>query len=45
MQMVADGLTEPVVRERSFKFTFPDCDKLPPPVMPFIDVSFSYSGT
>jgi len=43
-KMMADGLTEPVVRERTFKFDFPECDKLPPPVMPFIDVSFAYSG-
>lgn len=42
--MVAKGLTEPVHKEASFKFNFPDCDKLPPPVMPFVDVSFAYSG-
>lgn len=42
--MVAKGLTEPVSRESTFKFSFPDCDKLPPPVLPFVDVSFSYSG-
>jgi hypothetical protein len=43
-KMVAKGLTEPVTRESTFRFTFPDCDKLPPPVLPFVDVSFSYSG-
>ena len=43
-KMVAKGLTEPVHKESTFKFSFPDCDKLPPPVMPFVDVSFSYSG-
>jgi ATP-binding cassette subfamily F protein 2 len=43
-KMVAKGLTEPVTQESTFKFSFPDCDKLPPPVMPFVDVSFSYSG-
>jgi ATP-binding cassette subfamily F protein 2 len=26
------------------QFRFPECDKLPPPVLPFVDVSFSYSG-
>ncbi len=31
-------------KERTFNFDFPDCDKLPPPVLPFIDVSFSYNG-
>jgi hypothetical protein len=43
-KMVAKGLTEPVTRESTFRFSFPDCDKLPPPVLPFVDVSFSYSG-
>ena len=37
--MEADGLTKPVTRERTFQFMFPDCEKLPPPVLPFIDVS------
>ncbi len=31
-------------KERNFNFDFPDCDKLPPPVLPFIGVAFSYSG-
>ena len=31
-------------KERTFNFDFPACDKLPPPVLPFIGVSFSYSG-
>jgi len=43
-KMEADGLTPPVIHERTFAFQFPDCDKLPPPVLPFIDVSFAYSG-
>lgn len=43
-KMEEAGLTKPVVRERTFTFTFPDCDRLPPPVLPFISVSFSYSG-
>ena len=43
-KMEADGFTKPVVRERTFEFKFPECDKLPPPVLPFIDVSFAYSG-
>lgn len=43
-KMYAAGLTPPINVETTFKFTFPDCDKLPPPVLPFIDVSFSYSG-
>ncbi|CAL8464135.1 g3670 [Coccomyxa elongata] len=43
-KMEAAGLTKPVVHTRTFTFSFPDCDKLPPPVLPFIDVSFSYSG-
>ena len=43
-KMEAAGLTPPVKRERTFTFTFPDCEKLPPPVLPFQDVSFAYSG-
>ncbi len=31
-------------KERNFNFDFPDCDKLPPPVLPFTGVSFSYNG-
>lgn len=38
------GLTPPVQHESTFHFKFPDCDKLPPPVLPFQDVSFAYSG-
>ena len=34
----------PQRKERTFNFEFPSCDKLPPPVLPFIGVSFSYSG-
>jgi len=30
--------------QRTFAFSFPDCDKLPPPVMPFDDVAFSYTA-
>lgn len=43
-KMEADGLTQPVSKERSFSFAFPECDKLAPPVLPFENVSFSYSG-
>ena len=43
-KMVAAGLTPPVHKERSFTFEFPDCDKVPPPVLPFDDVSFAYNG-
>lgn len=43
-KMEADGLTPPVTHEKTFAFSFPDCEKLPPPVLPFVDVSFAYSG-
>lgn len=43
-KMEEAGLTKPVQRERTFQFSFPDCAKLPPPVLPFIGVSFAYSG-
>ena len=29
---------------QTLKFTFPECTRLSPPVLPFDDVSFSYSG-
>ncbi|KAI0884199.1 P-loop containing nucleoside triphosphate hydrolase protein [Annulohypoxylon maeteangense] len=43
-KMIADGLIEEVKEEREFKFRFTDVDKLPPPVLSFDDVTFSYSG-
>jgi ATP-binding cassette subfamily F protein 2 len=43
-KMEADGLTKPIHREKTIGFRFPVCDKLPPPVLPFVDVAFSYSG-
>lgn len=43
-KMVAAGLTPPVVKEHNFTFDFPDCQKVPPPVLPFANVSFAYSG-
>jgi len=43
-KMYEAGLTKPVAKDHTFAFRFPDCEKLPPPVLPFIDVSFGYSG-
>ena len=43
-KMIAAGLTPPVHKERTFTFNFPDCDKVPPPVLPFDQVSFAYNG-
>eukprot|EP01116_Phalansterium_solitarium_P000001 TRINITY_DN0_c0_g1_i1.p1 TRINITY_DN0_c0_g1~~TRINITY_DN0_c0_g1_i1.p1 ORF type:complete len:590 (-),score=278.29 TRINITY_DN0_c0_g1_i1:433-2202(-) len=43
-KMEEDGLTPPVHRERTFAFNFPETEKLPPPVLPFVNVSFAYSG-
>jgi ATP-binding cassette subfamily F protein 2 len=43
-KMVAAGLTPPVAKESTFKFNFPDCAKIPPPVLPFDNVSFAYNG-
>jgi len=43
-KMEAAGLAKPIESQRTFAFTFPECDKLPPPVMPFDDVGFAYSG-
>jgi ATP-binding cassette subfamily F protein 2 len=43
-KMVVAGLTPPVIKEKSFTFKFPECSKIPPPVLPFDMVSFAYSG-
>lgn len=43
-KMEADGLIEPVEVEKTFSFRFPDVEKLPPPVLSFDEVAFSYSG-
>lgn len=42
-KMEADGLIEKVVPDRVFSFQFPDVEKLPPPVLSFDEVTFSYS--
>lgn len=43
-KMEADGFIQPVVQDRIFTFRFADVEKLPPPVLSFDDVTFSYSG-
>ncbi|EON98755.1 putative atp-binding cassette sub-family f member 2 protein [Phaeoacremonium minimum UCRPA7] len=43
-KMEADGFIQPVHQDRVFSFRFADVDKLPPPVLSFDDVTFSYSG-
>lgn len=43
-KMEADGFIQPVVADRVFTFRFADVDKLPPPVLSFDNVTFSYSG-
>lgn len=43
-KMEADGLIQPVENDRVFTFRFADVEKLPPPVLSFDDVTFSYSG-
>lgn len=43
-KMEADGLIQPVIPDKIFSFRFPQVDKLPPPVLSFDEVSFSYSG-
>jgi ATP-binding cassette subfamily F protein 2 len=41
-KMQEKGLTEKVVADRTVNFYFPDCGKLPPPVLTFNKVSFGY---
>ncbi|KAJ1854399.1 ABC transporter ATP-binding protein arb1 [Coemansia sp. RSA 638] len=43
-KMEADGLIEKIEVDRKIKFRFPDTTRLPPPVLSFSDVSFSYDG-
>ena len=43
-KMEADGLTEEVKPPPVFNFHFSDCEKLPPPILSFENVSFAYSG-
>ena len=39
-----DAVEKPKLREPTLTFQFPECSRLAPPVMPFEEVSFSYSG-
>jgi len=41
-KMVAGGLTEKVTRDKVLSFYFPECGKLPPPVMMVQHVGFKY---
>jgi len=43
-KMVEAGLTKKPVPDPVFRFTFPNSEKLPPPVLAFQKVSFAYSG-
>ncbi|RMJ26349.1 hypothetical protein PHISP_02783 [Aspergillus sp. HF37] len=43
-KMEADGLIPPVIPDKVFTFRFAEVEKLPPPVLSFDDVTFSYSG-
>jgi ATP-binding cassette subfamily F protein 2 len=43
-KMEADGFIQPVTPDRVFSFRFADVEKLPPPVLSFDNVTFSYSG-
>ncbi|OAX80865.1 ABC transporter ATP-binding protein ARB1 [Emergomyces africanus] len=43
-KMEADGFIQPVTPDKVFTFRFADVEKLPPPVLSFDDVTFSYSG-
>mmetsp|Transcript_25316 Transcript_25316/g.59050 ORF Transcript_25316/g.59050 Transcript_25316/m.59050 type:complete len:717 (-) Transcript_25316:679-2829(-) len=43
-KMVEAGLTPKPQPDPVFRFTFPSSEKIPPPVLAFQNVSFSYSG-
>lgn len=42
-KMVAGGLTEKVSKDKTLTFYFPDCGKIPPPVIMVQNVSFRYN--
>jgi ATP-binding cassette, subfamily F, member 2 len=42
-KMVDQGLTEKVVADKTVSFYFPDCGKLPPPIIDIQNVSFRYN--
>lgn len=44
-KMEADGLVEKVETRKQFKFSFQEVGKLPPPLVAFTEVSFSYDGS
>lgn len=44
-KMVAQGLTEKVVDDKTLNFYFPSCGKVPPPVIMVQNVSFRYTDT
>lgn len=39
-----EAVDRPIMREPSLVFQFPECARIAPPVLPFDDVSFAYSG-
>jgi len=41
-RMIEGGLTEKVTEEKNLSFFFPDCEKLPPPVLQVQNVTFRY---
>lgn len=43
-KMEAEGFIQPVIPDKVFTFRFADVEKLPPPVLSFDNVTFSYSG-
>ncbi|KAI0168188.1 P-loop containing nucleoside triphosphate hydrolase protein [Pestalotiopsis sp. NC0098] len=43
-EKILENLVEKPKVDREFKFRFGDADKLPPPVLAFDEVTFSYSG-
>jgi len=39
-----DAVDKPQLKKQTLNFSFPECTRLEPPVLPFDKVSFSYSG-
>ncbi|XP_078254068.1 ATP-binding cassette sub-family F member 2a [Rhinoraja longicauda] len=43
-KMMASGLTEKVISDKTLSFCFPSCGKIPPPVIMVQNVSFKYTN-
>ena len=43
-KILSEAVEKPSTSATTFNFKFPECERLPPPVLPMSDMSFNYSG-